>query len=175
MLVDNTRENTLNPEKFPINPDFLPDQYSRTLVCERVVVLVGSADGGRAGRRAQCCGFSTCDDGIVVDLSAMTTVAVDATGRRAVAGGGRSGPFGSATQATAWPPPGGLVSTTGLCGFTPGGGIGHLVRAHGLASGNEDGPLTPDSFGQRRSLDRSVIFPPIGDRFGRMAQGLGHM
>ena len=82
-------------------------------------------------------GFSTCDDGIVVDLSAMTTVAVDATARRAVAGGGTKwAGFDAATQAHGLATTGGLVSTTGLGGFTLGGGIGHLVRAYGLACDN---------------------------------------
>ncbi len=82
-------------------------------------------------------GFSTCDDGIVVDLSAMNTVEVDATGRRAVAGGGTKwAGFDAATQVHGLATTGGLVSSTGLGGFTLGGGIGHLVRAHGLACDN---------------------------------------
>src|SRR3954454_9812263 len=82
-------------------------------------------------------GFSTCDDGIVVDLSAMTTVAVDASERRAVAGGGTKwAGFDAATQAHGLATTGGLISSTGLGGFTLGGGIGHLVRAYGLACDN---------------------------------------
>ena len=82
-------------------------------------------------------GFSTCDDGIVIDLSAMTTVEVDATARRAVAGGGTKwAGFDAATQAHGLATTGGLVSSTGLGGFTLGGGIGHLVRAYGLACDN---------------------------------------
>jgi FAD/FMN-containing dehydrogenase len=82
-------------------------------------------------------GFSTCDDGIVVDLSRMDVVEVDAAARRAVAGGGtRWAGFDAATQAHGLATTGGLVSTTGLGGFTLGGGIGHLVRAHGLACDN---------------------------------------
>ncbi len=82
-------------------------------------------------------GFSTCDDGIVVDLSAMTTVEVNAGRRRAVAGGGTQwAGFDAATQAHGLATTGGLISTTGLGGFTLGGGIGHLVRAYGLACDN---------------------------------------
>ena len=82
-------------------------------------------------------GFSTCDDGIVVDLSAMTTVEVDASARRAVAGGGAKwAGFDAATQAHGLATTGGLISSTGLGGFTLGGGIGHLVRAYGLACDN---------------------------------------
>jgi FAD/FMN-containing dehydrogenase len=82
-------------------------------------------------------GFSTCDDGIDVDLSAMATVEVDASLRRAVAGGGTKwAGFDAATQAHGLATTGGLVSSTGLGGFTLGGGIGHLVRACGLACDN---------------------------------------
>ena len=67
----------------------------------------------------------------------MTTVEVDATARRAVAGGGAKwAGFDAATQAHGLATTGGLVSSTGLGGFTLGGGIGHLVRAYGLACDN---------------------------------------
>src|SRR4051794_19641432 len=78
-------------------------------------------------------GFSTCDDGMVIDLCLMTDVHVDAEGRRAVAGGGTKwAAFDAATQAHGLATTGGLVSSTGIGGFALGGGIGHLVRAHGL-------------------------------------------
>lgn len=82
-------------------------------------------------------GFSTNDDGVVIDLSAMNTVTVDAKARRAVAGGGTKwAEFDAATQAHGLAVTGGLVSTTGLGGFTLGGGMGHLVRAFGLTCDN---------------------------------------
>jgi FAD/FMN-containing dehydrogenase len=82
-------------------------------------------------------GFSTCDDGIVIDLSAMNSVQVDAAGRRATAGGGTTwATFDEATQAHGLATTGGLISSTGLGGFTLGGGIGHLARAYGLACDN---------------------------------------
>ena len=82
-------------------------------------------------------GFSTCDDGVVVDLSAMTDVSVDPGTRRARAGGGTTwARFDAATQAHGLATTGGLVSSTGLGGFALGGGIGHLVRAYGLTCDN---------------------------------------
>jgi len=82
-------------------------------------------------------GFSTCDDGIVIDLSTMQAVNVDASARRATAGGGTTWAiFDAATQAHGLATTGGLISSTGLGGFTLGGGIGHLVRAHGLTCDN---------------------------------------
>jgi FAD/FMN-containing dehydrogenase len=82
-------------------------------------------------------GFSTCDDGVVIDLSAMTTVDVDARAKRAIVGGGATWAMvDAATQAHGLASTGGLVSSTGVGGFTLGGGIGHLVRAYGLSCDN---------------------------------------
>lgn len=82
-------------------------------------------------------GFSTCDDGIVIDLSPMKQVDVDANACTARAQGGVTwGEFDATTQAHALATTGGLVSTTGIAGFTTGGGIGWLMRKHGLALDN---------------------------------------
>jgi FAD/FMN-containing dehydrogenase len=82
-------------------------------------------------------GFSSCDDGIVIDLSAMRSVRVDPDARRAYAGGGAVwSDVDHETQAHALATTGGLVSTTGVAGFTLGGGIGWLMRKHGLACDN---------------------------------------
>jgi FAD/FMN-containing dehydrogenase len=85
----------------------------------------------------QIAGSAVCDDGLVIDLSAMRTVEVDPARRVARAQGGvtwaeldrATQPFGLAT-------PGGEVSTTGIGGFTLGGGMGLLMRRHGLACDN---------------------------------------
>lgn len=82
-------------------------------------------------------GFSTVDGGIVLDLSQMKGVRVDPALRRVTAQAGclwqdldvETQQFGLAVT-------GGLVSTTGVAGFTVGGGIGWLVRRFGLASDN---------------------------------------
>jgi FAD/FMN-containing dehydrogenase len=82
-------------------------------------------------------GFSTCDDGIVLDLSQLNDVEVDEKSRRAFAGGGtRWRDFDAATQQHALATTGGLVSSTGIGGLTLGGGFGHLVRKYGLTCDN---------------------------------------
>lgn len=82
-------------------------------------------------------GFATCDGGMVIDLSPMKGVRVDPTTRTARAQAGLTwGEFDRETQAFGLATTGGLVSTTGIAGFTTGGGIGWLVRKHGLACDN---------------------------------------
>jgi FAD/FMN-containing dehydrogenase len=82
-------------------------------------------------------GFGTCDGGLVLDLSPMKGVRVDAgAGTARVQGGVLWGELDRETQAFGLATTGGLVSTTGVAGFTLGGGIGWLMRRHGLAVDN---------------------------------------
>jgi FAD/FMN-containing dehydrogenase len=82
-------------------------------------------------------GFSTVDDGIVIDLSPMNSVRVDAAARRATVGGGAVwADVDHQTQAHGLATTGGLISTTGIAGFTLGGGIGWTMRKFGLACDN---------------------------------------
>jgi FAD/FMN-containing dehydrogenase len=79
-------------------------------------------------------GMSMNDGGLVVDVRPMKSISVDPESRTVTAGAGLTcGEFDRATQEYGLALTGGRVSTTGLAGFTLGGGSGWLERAFGFA------------------------------------------
>ena len=104
-------------------------------------------------------GHCVLDDGLVIDLSAMRSVEVDVDARIARSGGGATWlDFDSATQAHGLVTPGGVVGSTGVCGLTLGGGIGHLTTQHGLTCDNLVGAelVTPDGSVVRASAGENA-------------------
>jgi FAD/FMN-containing dehydrogenase len=92
-------------------------------------------------------GHCVLDGGLVIDLSAMRGVEVDAAERIARADGGATWlDFDAATQALGLVTPGGVVGSTGVAGLTFGGGIGHLTTQYGLTCDNLVGAelVTPE-------------------------------
>jgi FAD/FMN-containing dehydrogenase len=78
-------------------------------------------------------GHCSVEDGLVIDLSRMRNVEVDADARIARSGGGATWlDFDAAVQQHGLATPGGVVGSTGVTGLTLGGGIGHLTAQFGL-------------------------------------------
>ena len=82
-------------------------------------------------------GYSTCDGGLVIDLSPMRTVVVSADTQIAqVAAGAWGAHVDAATQRQGLATTLGQISNTGVAGLTLGGGFGWLSRRFGLACDN---------------------------------------
>jgi hypothetical protein len=82
-------------------------------------------------------GLGVCNDGLVIDLSAIKYVRVDPKRRTVLVGGGAVwGDVDHATHAFGLAVPTGIISTTGVGGLTLGGGLGLLTRQCGLTIDN---------------------------------------
>ncbi len=82
-------------------------------------------------------GNAVCDNGVMIDLSTMTNVRIDAQKRRGyVEAGATLSDFDKAAQVHGLATPVGINSTTGIAGLTLGGGFGWLTRKYGLTIDN---------------------------------------
>lgn len=82
-------------------------------------------------------GMSTNDGGLVVDVRPMKQLEVDPDRSRVKVGAGVTwAELDAVTQQHGLATTGGRVSSTGVAGFTLGGGSGWLERSHGLACDN---------------------------------------
>ena len=111
------------------------DVQSTVRAASKVGILTAVRCGGHS-----LAGFSTCDGGLVIDLSRMRQVTVDPEARRArIAGGCLLGSIDVATQKAGLVFPSGVVSHTGASGLILGGGTGWLTRRFGLSCDNVEG------------------------------------
>jgi hypothetical protein len=107
-----------------------------------VVAAVDFARGRGLPIAVRCGGHSVagkgvCDEGLLIDLSLMKGVQVDPERRTARANGGVLwDEYDRETQRHGLASPGGRVTTTGIGGFTLGGGYGWLSPRYGLACDN---------------------------------------
>jgi FAD/FMN-containing dehydrogenase len=113
--------------------------------CSGVADVIAAVNFGRAnnlltairGGGHNVGGRALCDDGLVIDLSRMTSVFVDdATRRVRVQGGATLGDMDRETHVFGLAVPCGIVSKTGIGGLTLGGGVGWLIRKYGMSIDN---------------------------------------
>src|SRR5437667_3259432 len=101
--------------------------FAQTLDLEVAVRGAGHNVAGRA----------TIDGGLMIDLSAMKGIHVEAKACTARAQGGVTwAEFNRETQLHGLATTGGVVSSTGIAGLTLGGGLGYLIGKFGLALDN---------------------------------------
>src|SRR5215218_6526201 len=122
--------------------DKRPALIARCAGVADVIDAVNLARDGRLPLAVRCGGHSvagkgTCEDGVLIDLSGMKGVHVDPAARIARANAGVLwGEFDRETQLFGLATPGGRMTTTGVGGFTLGGGYAWLSTKHGLACDN---------------------------------------
>ncbi len=106
-------------------------------------------------------GTALCNDGLVIDLTRMKGIRIDVARRRArVEGGVTWGEFDREAQQFGVATTGGVIPSTGVTGLTLGGGLGWLMRKHGLSCDNlvsadvvtADGQFLTTSTGQNQDL-----------------------
>jgi FAD/FMN-containing dehydrogenase len=122
------------------------DKHPRVIArCSGVADVVTAVDFGRAnhlltairGGGHNVGGRALCDDGLVIDLFPMKSVFVDAATRRVrVQGGATLGDIDRETHVFGLAVPCGIVPKTGIGGLTLGGGVGWLIRKHGMTIDN---------------------------------------
>lgn len=154
--IDDFKMSQRGPVLTPVDPEYdsvraiwngkMHDKRPALIArCTGVADVIGAVNFAREndllvavrGGGHNVAGSASCDGGIMIDLSLMVGVQVDAKARTVRAQGGATwGDVDRETQVFGLAVPGGVVSTTGIAGLTLGGGLGWLRRKHGLTVDN---------------------------------------
>jgi len=113
----------------------------------------GIASSVRGGGHSVA-GKSVADGAMMIDLSLMREVQIDPGKQTALAQGGATwGEFDRESQRFGLATTGGVISSTGVCGLTLGGGIGWLMGKHGLSCDNVISADLVNAEGKHLSVD----------------------
>ena len=118
-------------------------------------------------------GTAVCEGGLMIDLSSMNGVRIEAGSKRAFVGPGATlAEFDAAAQKHGLATPVGINSTTGISGLTLGGGFGWLTRKYGMTIDNLSSAQIVNADGEKLNLsekDNRDLFWAIrggGGNFG---------
>ena len=130
-----------------------PDDIARVILHARET---GSELAVRGGGHSPA-GHGVCDGGLVIDLSALRSFEADIASRTAWAGAGlTAGEYGVAAGAHGLATGFGDAGSVGIGGITLAGGIGFLVRKHGLTIDNLLAAEIVTADGRLRRADAST-------------------
>ncbi len=102
-------------------------------------------------------GTALVDGGLTINMNRMKAIEYDeATNRVSIGAGAIWGEVDAALEPLGLIVPGGLVSTTGVAGFTLGGGFGWLTRSEGYTTDRLTGATIVNADGQIRSIDQET-------------------
>jgi FAD/FMN-containing dehydrogenase len=115
-----------------VQPTSIADVMQTVRIAREDQIAVSVRGGGHS-----VAGKSVADGALMIDLSLMNGVQVNPSAQTAVAqGGAKWGAFDTEAERYQLATTGGVISSTGVCGLTLGGGIGWLMGKHGLSCDN---------------------------------------
>jgi FAD/FMN-containing dehydrogenase len=115
-----------------VRPTSIADVMHAVRFAREYQISVSVRGGGHS-----VAGKSVADDVMMIDLSLMNDVQVNPSAQSALTqGGAKWGDFDRECERYQLATTGGVISSTGVCGLTLGGGIGWLMGKHGLSCDN---------------------------------------